>query len=346
MKLDLQITYAKAICILLMVLGHAGVPMVVHRFSCLFHMPLFFFVTGFLFKDDYLQHGIVFFKKKLKSIWWPYVCWTIFSILIHNSVLFPLQIVGETYKLKQILIKIICALGMASTDAYILPGFWFLRDMFYALMMAWPTIKICKMASSPRRQKIGLVLAIALSLLLAVSINLKWLWIPNLKTSALLALSYMLSAYLLKQCACYLKGKHSLWAGIAMLLFMWWLSRYFSTSMTIIQGAGNILLYYLVSMVSVIALLLFCDGLARVEMPWLKYIGMHTMDIFIFHFMAFKLLTYCLIQLKELPMEYMSRFAVPGYWALYTLVGVLVPLGISWPKASCKTWLQGGKEAC
>ncbi|MBO5718436.1 MAG: hypothetical protein J6R71_02285 [Bacteroidales bacterium] len=41
MNRNVAISYAKAICIVLMVLGHAGVPARVHQFSCLFHMPLF-----------------------------------------------------------------------------------------------------------------------------------------------------------------------------------------------------------------------------------------------------------------------------------------------------------------
>lgn len=116
--------------------------------------------------------------------------------------------------------------------------------------------------------------------------------------------------------------------------------------MTIIEGVGDILLYYLLSVFAMMGLLFLCDALSKKPMSALVYIGQHSMEILIFHFMSFKLLSYILICLKDYPMDYMARFNIPGYWYFYALVGVLIPLVIAYLKASCKTWLQGGKEAC
>lgn len=343
---QLSITYAKAICIILMVLGHAGVPAFVHRFSCWFHMPLFFFVSGYLFKEAHLTSFITFFKKKARSIWWPYYLWTCVAILIHNKCLIPLSIADNYYTWQQIGIKMLCAIGMASTESYLLVGFWFLRDLMYALMMAWCIFKLSRQISSKPGQYLFLILAIMASLLMAIAINLSWIWIPNVKTSAFLALSYILSAYLLRQVSFRFNRPYSLWIGLILLVVFWWMSRYFSTSMTLIQGAGNILLYYLLSMASVMALLFFCEGLSRWEIPWLQYIGRNTLDILIFHFPVFKCVSYCLIKIQHLPMEEMSSFHIPGYWLLYSVSALGVCLLIAYLKASCKTWLQGGKEAC
>lgn len=345
MKQQVYITYAKAICIILMVLGHAGVPLWLHRFSCLFHMPLFFFVSGYLFKASHLQSFPSFVAKKARGIWKPYVLWTCFSILIHNIVLHPLQIVDTQYTSTQILIKMLSSLGMISTESYILPGFWFLRDLMYALLMAWCIIKVSSLLKTSLLQKLYMSLAIVACLLVAICLNLSWIWIPNVKTSTFLALSYILSAYLLQQSACRFDIKYSFWIGLLLLMLMWMLSQFFSTSMTVIQGAGNILAYYLVSMLSIVALLLFCQGLSRVKISWLDYIGTHTMDILIFHFMAFKILSYLLITWKGLSMSYMAAFTVPGYWYLYAAVGIIFPLAIAAIKAFCNVWPRNGKEA-
>ena len=51
---DDKVTIAKGIGILLMVAAHAGIPDMVNRFIVMFHMPLFFFMSGYCFKEKYL----------------------------------------------------------------------------------------------------------------------------------------------------------------------------------------------------------------------------------------------------------------------------------------------------
>lgn len=48
---DDKVTIAKGIGILLMVAAHAGIPDVISRFIVMFHMPLFFFMSGYCFKE-------------------------------------------------------------------------------------------------------------------------------------------------------------------------------------------------------------------------------------------------------------------------------------------------------
>ena len=50
-KRDLTLDLAKAICIILMVIGHSGCPDYLHRFIYMFHMPCFFFISGYLLND-------------------------------------------------------------------------------------------------------------------------------------------------------------------------------------------------------------------------------------------------------------------------------------------------------
>lgn len=339
------ISYAKAICIVLMVLGHAGVPARVHQFSCLFHMPLFFFVSGFLFKEDHLLSFIDFLKKKAKKIWQPYVLWTIFSILIHNAILLPLHIADTEYSFQQILLKCICALGMISTESYLFAGFWFLRDMFYALLVFWCVLRLSKRIRSTA-QSLFIPATILLCLGLAIAVNAKWIWIPNVKTSTMLALAYMLTGYLVRHSSLPLQHRQSLWIGLPVMCLVWMISGHFSTSMTIIEGSGDILLYYALSVFAVLGLLFLCDALSRKPMAAISYIGEHSMDILIFHFPAFKGLSYLLIRLKDYPIDDMAKFHIPGYWYYYALIGLALPLSISFLKAFCKTWPIGGKEAC
>ena len=59
---DKSLDIAKAICIILMVVGHSGCPTYLHDFIYMFHMPCFFFVSGWLLNDKYitdLKNGLI-----------------------------------------------------------------------------------------------------------------------------------------------------------------------------------------------------------------------------------------------------------------------------------------------
>lgn len=54
-KRDLSLDIAKGICIILMVVGHAGCPEWINKFMGLIRMPCFFFISGILLSDRYLD---------------------------------------------------------------------------------------------------------------------------------------------------------------------------------------------------------------------------------------------------------------------------------------------------
>lgn len=65
-----NIDIAKGIGIILMVIGHACYPHI-YIFNCIyiFHMPLFFFLSGFLFKESSTHKPISYIYKKIKSLY-------------------------------------------------------------------------------------------------------------------------------------------------------------------------------------------------------------------------------------------------------------------------------------
>lgn len=78
-------SYMKAVAIICMVAGHSFTHSMIEDFVGLFHMPLFFFVSGYFFKDRYLQYPVDYLKKKLKKLWWPTFKWIIIVVLLHNT---------------------------------------------------------------------------------------------------------------------------------------------------------------------------------------------------------------------------------------------------------------------
>lgn len=86
-KRELWADYARGICILLVIIGHSSVPSLFTKaFIYSFHMPLFFFVSGYFFKDE--SDGMIsFVKHKAISYLLPYFIygvsyWTIKDIFM------------------------------------------------------------------------------------------------------------------------------------------------------------------------------------------------------------------------------------------------------------------------
>lgn len=84
-KHNKQISIAKGIGIILVVVGHSGCPEYLHTFIYSFHMALFYFCSA-LFYDErkIFNKPRDFVFRKIKGLYWPYVKWSVIFILLHN----------------------------------------------------------------------------------------------------------------------------------------------------------------------------------------------------------------------------------------------------------------------
>ena len=87
-RINPMISIAKAIGIIFMVVGHVydkeswGV-----HYIYMFHMPLFFVLSGYFFKCPRTKKDMIaFVKKKIVGLYIPYLLWTIFFILKINLI--------------------------------------------------------------------------------------------------------------------------------------------------------------------------------------------------------------------------------------------------------------------
>ena len=83
-KRNEQIDVMRGIGILLMVYGHCCRA---NSVIALFHMPLFFIISGYCFNDNYctsIRTIDCYFKRKVKSLWVPYFLYTSLFLLCTN----------------------------------------------------------------------------------------------------------------------------------------------------------------------------------------------------------------------------------------------------------------------
>ena len=82
------IDFFKGLGILLVVIGHSNIPEILSWWIWSFHMPMFFFISGFLFIPKRNPSFKLFLSKRLKMLMIPYFIYSIFLMLCFSSQFF------------------------------------------------------------------------------------------------------------------------------------------------------------------------------------------------------------------------------------------------------------------
>lgn len=129
------IDWSKAIAIYLVVLGHLvsdrGSEGMLHNFIYAFHMPFFFFISGYLFrvKEDNLKDLL---KRIWKSLILPYICLN----LISDIFLAPTWYLSRTWPVKELFLFL-------TADGHGEPGpTWFLICLAWVWIAAWYLLRL------------------------------------------------------------------------------------------------------------------------------------------------------------------------------------------------------------
>ena len=125
----------KGLGILLVVIGHACTFSV--RFVYIFHLQLFFFVSGYLYSEKkYGEHPLQLIKKRFMSLWLVYVILSLVLVILHN----PLYDIGmqrldaHRYSIGELFLNLLyCLIGNSKE---LLGGtLWFLPVLFLVIVL-------------------------------------------------------------------------------------------------------------------------------------------------------------------------------------------------------------------
>ena len=139
-----SITIAKAIGIILMVVGHSGCPQMLSKFIYLFHMPLFFFCSGIFFSElNGHKAAIQFLKKRIKGLYVPFVKWSVLFLLLHNLLMsvgvyntsYGYEGGSSYYTISEMAHKLTGILFTMHDYEELLGGFWFIRALFVSTIL-------------------------------------------------------------------------------------------------------------------------------------------------------------------------------------------------------------------
>lgn len=365
MKRNSNIDILKAIGIILMVLGHARFPF--SHFIYLFHMPIFFMASGYCYNSKYsesVRSVGVLLKKRIISLWLPYVLYNFVFIICHNlsiqiniltdSPLYEAAMpiynlsggLANTYTIKDMFVAVVKVVFFAAPEQ-MAGAAWFLRILF-AVTMLYVVIEF--ILRKLHLSKIDVILGIISILFLFISFGISFTGFTYMNIPT------VFSGFALFHLGRILKENNSekLCAGKVTAPF-WMLGSFLVLIICNQLGSVNIdlnsytnpLFLIITSMSGWILVWGFADMIKR----WAKaeklfcFIGQHTISILCLHFLCFKLVTLLEIHFYQMNDYMLAAFPVlyhdGVWWILYGLVGIALPLLGTKIWQYTKHWLTG-----
>ena len=335
-----SISIAKGIGIILMLIGHAGCPGHLSSFIYQFHMPLFFFISGYCFKDNHLNNFKDFAIKRIKGIYIPFVKYSLLFLFLHN-IFFNLNIyndvygyngsVSQLYDFNIFIKRAIKIITEMNREEQLLGGFWFLRVLFCTSFIGYAFLKFLQ-NSKVKFAVLGLV---CIAVILLAPHQTTTIYIQTIHLS-FFALIFFIAG---KEIAKLQNSNHkntyiNILATLIFFIVTLLASIYFPSGMTTDK---NIIIYTAGALSGILMTKNISNYIEHI--PYinkiLTYIGNNTLSILAWHFLSFKLISLLIIYIKNLSIENLAHFPVipdyskQGWWIAYTIIGLCIPLVIT-----------------
>lgn len=318
---------AKGIGIFLVVYAHAKGPF--SQYIYLFHMPLFFFLSGFLYspKGTFRE----FLTKKVKSLYIPYVGWNIIIICIR---LVPRFFRGEMtadlilYYLKRFG-KILLTLDW---EGDYLGASWFLGALF-AVSLVYKILDCCVREGKYKRIFIT-------ALFIMAGLASFYLELTYLRNRVIMLSMFYAVGYALRDCWEDLEFCFCPIGAVASFVLLAWIG----TTTRANLGSNeytNVLLFLIAACLGTYLTVCVSEMLCRLSHPvfqrteqMLTWWGKRSMDILLWQFVMFRLVSAFQFWLEGEPIS--NAFSTSVYvtsglwWVAYTVVGVFLPLAWCW----------------
>ncbi|SHH27566.1 Fucose 4-O-acetylase [Fibrobacter sp. UWH9] len=336
----------KGIGITLVVTGHSGCPDFIRNFIYSFHMPLFFIISGYLFKETYFQEKNKFIQRRIFSLYVPFVIWSIVFILLHN-VFYHFNLINDSfssygtvnhiYTIKETLIRISKSFLLINSESF-LGAFWFLKALFCGSILFI-------LIQSKIKNVFFIPLTCIIIILLRTFLISKELITASGETlhQAIYALLFISIGHILKQQNIILsKFKISIY-----LLILTIISQFKSLSMN--QDFLNCLIIPFSGSLGFIILFNMCHSLKMGKNIFFKItaqLGDYSLYILVFHFLMFKPISFLKIKLYDEPTFLLGEFPIISidnsfFWIIYTtfslvtsfVFGLLIRKGLQIIKA-------------
>lgn len=324
---NISLDFAKGLCIILMVIGHSGCPYLLGDFIYMFHMPCFFFISGYLLNDKYMTDLKTGLSRKLKETYKPFVKWSVFFLTL--NAFFRFLILKESYSVHELIEKTVQILTMSHIERLV-GGYWFLISLCIASIISLFALYVLRKYSETVRMIILFIIIIC-ALLFGVLQDFIRIPIPyQFQEKTCMGLAFYLSGYIFRKIKVSYQSLPSIYSGLFLMIpaiaafFVHW---------GIDSCVGlQIIPYYFTAICGILGVLCLSSSLPQGRIyDSVAYIGRKTLIILTFHFFAFKIISAVYIFICDLPIQALSEYpviksTVGWLWVIYSIFGVCFPL--------------------
>ncbi len=334
---------AKAIAIILMVAAHSLPPDIVIRFIAIFHMPLFFFFSGYFLKiPESTKDVSKLIKKRFKGLYIPYIKYSLAFLALHN-LFFHLNLYHSDYvyygvdehiyEWKDFVRHLFFIVFTMDYHEQLLGGFWFLKTLLLSSILSATLLFVIQLLTKKNTMRIVYVLA-AVFWIMTIVLRHQGTTLPVFGSIYIITLGglYYLLGYVYRY-------KESLISKILtkqMLVFLSFCLLavavfYHSLAMTSLHDY-DILFSPVLAVTGIIITAQLSRWIEKTKCSALfHYIGENTMIILALHLISFKIVSLLKVQISGMTIDHLAEFPVITtnndlFWIVYTLVGLLIPL--------------------
>lgn len=311
---------AKGIGIILVVVGHTNTHFGIEKVIYQFHMPLFFILSGFFFKDKYCAEPLQFLVSRLHRLYTPYVLnglrlFLIFLVMRY----FVVGYTGWSF-LGGIKYSLLIISGFGS--APLAGALWFLRALFMVSVLFLGIKLLTKNCKGENKKEILTFMVVFGFLVLGYKTQL-----PYSISASFVALFFYYIGYL------YAKNMGRIKINLIFFIMAAIVVMY-SSCINTVDLAFNKYTYLSLFILSSICgsyCVLFISEKIK-QHKTLEFIGQKSLPIMIFHFLSFVPINLLIVHIYDLQTErildYPTIKEYNWWWILYAFMGITMPVFI------------------
>ncbi|HEX9059905.1 MAG TPA: acyltransferase family protein [Clostridia bacterium] len=264
---------ARGIGMLLVMFAHAPISNTLSKFIYAFHMPLFFFISGYLFNSNKYTNGANFIKSKFKTLIMPFFVFSFVNSLFwlvlrrfsnHSGISVYKPFLGMFVAIR-------------GTDWTVCQAtLWFVAALFMAELIFYFTLHVTK---STRYLIIILICYSIIGCAYSRFVHVSLPWSIDVSFVGILFFGI---GYLIRQNNIFETYKIVKVSLLPVYVLLWIVIAWLNSNISMFSGVyGNYILFYLSAIAGVFAFIILCKNIKLVR--FITYIGENTFVFLAFH---------------------------------------------------------------
>lgn len=325
----LYISVSKGIGIILVVTGHV-VHGTVGNFIYLFHMPLFFMLTGYLLQNMKDRNFMIFIKAKIQSLYVPYIVTNGIFLIVHNF-FFDIGFYADGYlnlhriiRTKEFLKEIIGILTLTHMEQIAAPT-WYIRVLFISCVLYLLMYKILKKEIYVSGICLVFIIGVYVALYIGVTLSSSVFIYTNL---VMISLFFLRIGYIYRKVENAGKIKYS-WIGIIIAFGILIILNMFFHINVVALKIENPLVFVVASISGMYLVVALGTKIQQLKIgKMLEYIGDRSLAILLLHCFAFKIinLMYAFVNQDKKSLRNIANGNNFIWIVVYILAGIIIPL--------------------